>query len=179
MQATRNAIGTIAGIAAFLVLTPRSAATAAEPVVRLDAADLAERPTFCAVAEMRGVAAVDGATPATPEDVAEFRAEFEKAWAAEAPWVADRVTPQLVRALSRWSNRAMEKYAVVPEPAKAALRAAARSADKRYVVYEAELDKLPADHAIVFRRLYLYVTYDTVLNRIDRVTVTIRGWREE
>jgi len=163
----------------MLVLFCRMEAGAGEPVVRLEAADVAERPTFCAVAEMRGVVEIDGAAAVKPADVAGMRGDFDKAWQSQAEWVAARLTPELIRALSRWSNRAMEKYVAVPAAGKAALEAATRSADGRYVVYSAELDKLPADHAIVFRRLYLYVTYDTMQKRIDRVTVTIRGWREE
>lgn len=150
-------------------------ARAEEPVLKLRAADLEARPTFCAVPEMAFVPEADGWDEPPADALPERDRAFAAAWGKQSEWAAGHVTPALARALSRWAKPQMEKYAAVPPLDKLTFKPVAAHKGKGMVVYEATADTLPVHNPLVTRWLRVYVLYAVETKAILRITVTIRG----
>jgi len=110
-----------------------------------------------------------------PKVAAAHLPHVRAAWTALAPEVQQRLTPEAVRALSRWAKKQMEGYKKVPPVANAAWTLSAASDDRRTLVFEATLDTLPTHSPIVTRWLKGYLLFDAEAKHVTRVTLTIRG----
>jgi hypothetical protein len=165
----------------LLLLAASPCLQAAEPTdgLTLTAEELAQRPALSLVPEMQIVPEADG-WPATDAGAfADASAGFHAEWAKLAPWVGTKVTPAVARALSRWSAAQMKDYAAVPPLDKLKFVPVAALKDRRVVVFQANLDRLPTHSPLVTRHLIAYVCYNVESKSIARVTITIRGHVEE
>jgi len=112
---------------------------------------------------------------AFPQDAAQAKAD----WAKKRPWVAKRLTPELVRSLSRWAKPQMEKYQAVPPLEKANIKLIREDQKQGKLLFEVTADTLPVHAPLVTRWLKLYLLYDVPSKSITAVTITIRGERRE
>lgn len=106
-----------------------------------------------------------------PDDVALAVSD----WKQKAAAVAPQVTPNVVRALSRWAEREMEAYTSVPPLSETHLALAGKNDSRRQLLLEGTVDTLPSHSVLVTRWLKLYLVYSLETRSVVRVTVTIRG----
>lgn len=134
-------------------------------------------PEIVAVPEMQRIAELEVASSdRSPPKKAPLA--FRVAWKEIAPEVARRLTPELVRSLSRWAKAEMERYgrvASVESPKWTVERVTAEGT----LVLAARVENLPVHVAIVTRWLELVATFDPAKKSIGRVWITIRGQAEE
>jgi len=129
--------------------------------------------------EMAAVEELGVGAPCKPDAFPEQAARARADWAKKCPWVAKRLTPQLVRSLSRWAKPQMEKYQAVPPLEKADIKLIREDQKQGKLVFEATVDTLPVHAPLVTRWLKLYLLYDMPGKSITAVTITIRGERRE
>ncbi len=114
---------------------------------------------------------------AYPDDVARALTDWEK----KRPWVQQRLTPSLVRSLSRWAHREMETYDSVPQLTGVKLcpvACKAKGDHNKWILLEGTVDTLPSHSpGIVTRWLKIFLVYDSEIWSVVRATVTIRGAR--
>lgn len=143
----------------------------------MSAAAFAGGPEIVTVPEMARIPVLEPApTDRSPPKKAPLA--FQLAWKAVAPGIAQRLTPDLVRALSRWARPQMERYvrvASVQAPKWTVERVTAEGT----LVLAARVENLPVHVAIVTRWLELVATFDPAKKSIERVWITIRGQAEE
>ena len=108
--------------------------------------------------------------------------EAERALAAMRKRVTE-LWPQIRRvdllALSRYQVEATKGYVLPDQPVELQARVVGRDARTGSLSVEIRGPRLPAKHAIVYRYLYLYCSFDPQTGTTDPLTVTIRGWVEE
>lgn len=131
------------------------------------------------VPEMAYIPEVDAWEWVEASTVEGHAAKFAAAWKTHRAWVEKRVSPRLVRELSRWAKPQMEGYDRAVLLDEMSFAPVARYAKQRKLVFEATIDTLPSHSPIVTRWLKLYVLYDEASETILRVTITIRGERLE
>lgn len=140
------------------------------------AASFAE-PAITTVPEMQRIPALE-ASAADRSPPKKPPLAFVRAWKPLAPRVAKLLTPALVRSLSRWAKKEMERYARVP-PVERPTFTVDRVTPEGTLVLAARLDTLPSHSPIVTRWLELVATFDPSRNVISNVWITIRGQAEE
>ncbi|MEE9385340.1 MAG: hypothetical protein V3V08_18190 [Nannocystaceae bacterium] len=123
-----------------------------------------------------------GTNPAArldPADIAAFRSE----WKRLRPALAAQVTPERLRAISRWSAKEMRDYSL---PAnwieQISMSPQSRSASGQSIRFGQPTRDgfpLPSHHDIVFRRLIVAAEYDIKTGTVTGCVVSIRGWVEE
>jgi len=133
------------------------------------------------VPEMNGVAELDILAAgkrwseidrvALDPEVARARAD----WRKRTPQIKKRLTPELVRSLSRWAKPQMERYEVVPSLENVDLKPVGVDVQGTKLLLEATIDTLPTHHNLVTRWLKAYLVYDLQQKSITHVTITIRG----
>lgn len=127
------------------------------------------------VPEMEKVPGFDDAAPCKPD---QFPADVEKAladWATKRHAVERVLTPAKARELSRWAKKQMETYTRVTPLADIRLKLIACDKDRRRLVLEGDVDKLPTHSALVTRWLKVYLLYDQTREAVVQAAVTIRG----
>ena len=127
------------------------------------------------VPEMEPIAEADTWTRCEKDAAGEHAAHARADWKKKAAAVEKRVTPKVVRSLSRWAKKQMEKYQKVPPLKDAAWTPIRRHNRDGTLVFEATLDTLPSHSPIVTRWLKGYLLYDPARKSITRVIITIRG----
>jgi hypothetical protein len=97
------------------------------------------------------------------------------AWDALYPVISSHISPQTLKGLSNWAKDRMADYKTIPSLHH--LRFAPYRMDSIYkkIVFQTTADSLPTHEPAVTRLLKLYLTYDRIEHRIQRVTITIRG----
>lgn len=100
------------------------------------------------------------------------------AWKGRGAQFRPIATPELARALSRWSLAQMKDYQAVPPAENAGLKPLGIAGDG-CVVLEGTIDTLPTHHTLVTRWLKVYLLYDDRSREIRHATLTIRGERLE
>jgi hypothetical protein len=73
----------------------------------------------------------------------------------------------------------MEDYKAVPSLKDVAFQPERWNEASKQICLEGTVDKLPSHSPIVFRQLKIYLLYNQGTGKLERVTVTIRGWKEE
>jgi len=131
------------------------------------------------VPEMAYVPEVDSWSACQPDAFAEHVPQVRSEWKTHRRWVAKRLTPGLVRSLSRWARPQMEAYRSVPSLDALPWKPVAVHEPHGKLVLEATVDTLPVHAPLVKRWLKLYVLYDLRVKSILGVTITIRGARFE
>jgi hypothetical protein len=143
----------------------------------------AEKPSLptglCAVEEMQFIPEVDSWERCDPKAYADAVQNADKAWPNEAKRIEGYVTPELAQRLSRWSKKQMEGYTHVPPLEKIALEPVRHYPKGNKLLLRGTVDTLPTHAPLVTRWLQVYVLCDSSGKSIDRVTVTIRGERQE
>lgn len=105
--------------------------------------------------------------------------EVQQQWQKLAPRLAQQITPEKVRELSRWAQKEMAQYQRIPPLDQVVFEPVGLSEEGRHIVLEGTIDTLPSHHRLVTRWLKVYVHYELEEKRISRVVFTIRGKREE
>jgi hypothetical protein len=97
------------------------------------------------------------------------------AWDTLYPVISSHISPQTLKDLSNWAKDRMADYKTIPPLHH--LRFAPYRMDSIYkkIVFQATADSLPTHEQTVTRLLKLFLTYDRIDHRIQRVTITIRG----
>ncbi len=130
------------------------------------------------IPEMDFIAEVDSWTLAdTGKDVyaKDLKAALHN-WESIKDWTASKITPPLVRSLSRWAKKEMTVYKKAPTLSKKiTLTPVRKSNQDKKLLFEATLDTLPTHSSLVTRWLKLYLLYDQMTEKIVTVTITIRG----
>ena len=117
----------------------------------------------------------------TDEEVGKLATQVQRAtaeWKGRGAQLRAIATPELARALSRWSLTQMKEYRAVPPLEKVELKPLGLAGDN-LLVLEGTIDTLPTHHALVTRWLKVYVLYDDRSREIRHATLTIRGERLE
>lgn len=127
------------------------------------------------VPEMERIPEVDAWPRARPDAFREHTALVREAWKKTAPQVEKQLTAKVVRGLSRWAKRQMEKYDKVPPLRDAAWQPIRWNEKEGKLVLEAVLDTLPSHSPLVTRWLKGYLVYDTRRRALLRLILTIRG----
>ena len=113
----------------------------------------------------------------------EIKKSFEIKWQKISVSVEKQVTNEMLQKISRWAKENMKNYSISPGWIKKLPMTALMTDEKeKYVLFSQETEKgfpLPSHHPIVFRRLMVAAIYDLEKQNIDKVFVTIRGWKEE
>jgi hypothetical protein len=143
------------------------------------ATSTAGRPEFTTVTEMGRIAEESEGTWCRPGEFPAETATVRGLWAKEAPWLKEKVTPELARSLSRWAKTQMEGYNTVSPIEKAAIEPIHKNAAGKPVVFEVMLDTLPSHSPLVKRWLKAYLVFDPAAGKITRIIVTVRGQVEE
>ncbi|MEK7269453.1 MAG: hypothetical protein AAB215_00775, partial [Planctomycetota bacterium] len=100
-------------------------------------------------------------------------------WGRKRGELEGKITPDLVRSLSRWARPQMAGYAKVLSLDSAVFAPVAESPDSKRLLFEAILDTLPSHTPIVKRWLKVFLVYDRDSSCVVRAVVTIRGQAEE
>ena len=134
---------------------------------------------LCLIPEMDFIPEVDGWTPCKPDEYQNQIQRVTSAWKERSDWVQKRLTPDVVKELSRWGKLQMQKYRTVPDLA--AVKLVAITVDNKHhkVVYSGTIETLPSHSPVVTRWLKLYLLCDEQSGEILRVTITIRGEAQE
>ena len=130
---------------------------------------------LCFVPEMDYIPEVDTWEPCNAEDYEKDFAFAMKDWAAKRYWVSTRITPQVVRSLSRWAKLQMEHFNLWPPVPQIRFEVVGIDPDGRKLLLEGDVGVLPTHNPLVTRRLLLYLLYDRDTKLVFRVTATIRG----
>ncbi|MFW6108731.1 MAG: hypothetical protein ACOC8D_02845 [bacterium] len=157
---TRRALG-----AAALVAAAWAAAADGQPVPV----------AFCIVPEMGYLPEVSDGTWCKPDAFPAVTAKALADWKTKRPWVAKRITPELVRRLSRWARKEMAEYRDVSSLEDVAFKAAYHHQARGKLVLEGTVDTLPSHSPLVTRWLKVFLLCDQGSGTVQRVTVTIRG----
>ena len=134
---------------------------------------------FCLIPEMDFIPEVDGWTPCKPD---EFQAQIQVVtalWKEQSDWVHKRITPDVVKELSKWAKPQMEGHRLVPVMQGVKLTALTVDPKHHKIVYSGTLETLPSHSPVVTRWLKLYLLCDEETGNILRVTITIRGEAQE
>lgn len=118
----------------------------------------------------------------TEEEAGRLAADAGRAaaeWKGRVGQLQAIVTPELARALSRWSLPQMKDYRGVPPLEKVELKPLGLVPGGRGLVLESTIDTLPSHHPLVTRWLKVYLLYDDHNRQIRHATLTIRGERLE
>ena len=145
----------------------------------LESADVEYPVALCVVPEMNYVPELDSWSACRPDAFAEHLPHVRSDWKTHSRWVAKRLTPELVRSLSRWARPQMAAYRAVPPLEDLQWKPVAVHEPHGKLVLEATVDTLPVHAPLVTRWLKLYLLYDMQGKSILRVTITIRGARFE
>jgi hypothetical protein len=135
---------------------------------------------LCAVQEMKFIPEVGSWNKCAPGAYPEAVKQVQNAWPEQSARIARYVTPDLARRLSLWAQKEMEAYQRVPPLDNIRFTPVTESPKSGWIVLRGIVDTLPT-HApgVVTRWLELYVLCDKSGKPIERVTVTIRGERQE
>jgi hypothetical protein len=91
--------------------------------------------------------------------------------------------PQLLKVdfveLSRYQVEATRGFRLPAEPGELEGHAVGRDEKDGRLYLELRGPRLPASHAIVYRYLYFYSSFDPATGELGPVIATIRGWVEE
>jgi len=130
---------------------------------------------LCLIPEMDYIPELDDWSLCRPDAFAEDTAKALLDWSKKRAWVEKQLSPELVRALSRWAKPQMKGYSAVPSLAKVVLKPVRAPQAGRKLLLEGTLDTLPTHSPVVTRWLRVYLLYDKGSKRILRATITIRG----
>ena len=144
-----------------------------------DSTDVEYPVALCVVPEMNYVPELDSWSACQPDAFTEHLPQVRSDWKTHSRWVAKRLTPELVRSLSRWARPQMAAYRAVPPLEDLPWKPVAVHQPHGKLVLEATVDTLPVHAPLVTRWLKLYLLYDMRGKSILRVTITIRGARFE
>ena len=136
---------------------------------------------FCLIPEMDYIPEMESwvSCHTSGGDYAQDLKRATEAWKKASEWAEKNITARTVTDLSRWAKKEMMNYTDVPplgqivwEPMTVNLR------DKR-LLFRSVVEILPPRSVLLERRLELYMLWDSELNLMIRLTVTIRGSRFE
>jgi hypothetical protein len=130
---------------------------------------------LCFIPEMDFIPEVEGWKPCESEDYKTDLAFALKDWDSKRYWVSTRITPGVVRSISRWAKPQMEHFNLWPPVPQTRLEVVGIDGDGRKLLLEGDVGVLPTHNPLVTRRLLLYLLYDRDNKQVFRVTVTIRG----
>lgn len=125
--------------------------------------------------------ALRGRPALTDEEAGKLAGEVGRAaaeWKDRGVQFRAVATPELARALSRWSLPQMQEYKAVPPLEKVELKPLGVTSDN-LLVLGGTIDNLPTHHPLVTRWLRVYLLYDAGAHQIRHATLTIRGERLE
>jgi hypothetical protein len=90
-----------------------------------------------------------------------------------------RITPhcsqQTARDLSNWAKEQMAGYKKNPDLSRLHFSPCRMDTIRNKILFQATVDTLPTHNPAVTRILKLYLMYDLIDQKVQRVTVTIRG----
>jgi hypothetical protein len=131
------------------------------------------------VKEMSFIPEVDAWEPCAAGECSAESLAVAKQWDSIAPLIIPYVSPENIKALSKWAKEQMNDYAAVPELKNLAFSPIRRDTVHKKLVLEARAAPLPSHEPVVHRTLMLYLLYDRITKKILRVTVTVRGRADE
>ena len=109
------------------------------------------------VAEMESMPAMDAPQSAqqwSDTEKAGYADAIRRAgeeWKKRVPQIGPKLTPDVVRRMSRWSKPQMQQYKAVPALDKVSLQPVGTDAKKEKLVLEGTIDTLPTHHPLVTR----------------------------
>ena len=113
----------------------------------------------------------------------ETLARVRLAWEALGPRLQDAVTAKSLADISRWAKTQTQRATLPPHwPAKLTLKPSGCDASGQRIRFSHPVEQgveLPSHQPLVRRRVVITTVFNLPTQRIETVTVTIRGWVEE
>lgn len=128
---------------------------------------------ICFVREMNYVPEIDEWPYYTQDRCSTEIAAMTNEWNKKKSWIAKQLHPALVQGLSQWAQKEMLNYTSVSSLDSVLLLPI--RCKSPYIVSEALVDTLPSHSPIVTRWLKVYIIYNSDLQQLLRVIITIRG----